>query len=204
MEKGADVKARNKGFTLIELMVVIVVGAILLMIAVPSFRDMILAQRLATAGDNLAIAINTARMEAIKRNGNVQFCSDNSSLNTNIDSLGVACDANVGAVYAADNAIPPNIGQVLNTVNGLGTSVKLTAANTNIAALRFDSQGIGHAMTDATVNAATGIASVSNTVPFNNVVAELCVDELSRNNIYTINMTNGSILDVTKSTGTCP
>ncbi|MFD2270066.1 Tfp pilus assembly protein FimT/FimU [Undibacterium arcticum] len=39
-------KFRNLGFTLIELMVTISIAAILLAIAVPSFRDFILGQRI--------------------------------------------------------------------------------------------------------------------------------------------------------------
>lgn len=62
------------GFTLIELMVTLAVAAIVLTVAVPSFRDLIRHNRLATQANQLVSALNLARSEAIKRGVRVTVC----------------------------------------------------------------------------------------------------------------------------------
>ncbi len=61
---------RSNGFTLIEMLVVITLVGVLLMIAVPSLRSLILNQGIKTASYDLFAALQLARSEAIKRNDN--------------------------------------------------------------------------------------------------------------------------------------
>jgi type IV fimbrial biogenesis protein FimT len=58
---------KNRGFTLIELMITLAVMAILLSWAVPSFQEIIRQNRLTTDTNDLVTALNLARSEAIKR-----------------------------------------------------------------------------------------------------------------------------------------
>lgn len=71
---------KNKGFTLIELMVSVAVLAIVLSIAVPSFKNILLNNRLNTTKDELRTAIQLARSEAIKRKEDVILCRANAEL----------------------------------------------------------------------------------------------------------------------------
>lgn len=66
---------RHGGFTLIELMVAIFVLAILLGVAVPSFRDAALGSRLTAYANDLVASAQIARSEAIKRNATVLMCA---------------------------------------------------------------------------------------------------------------------------------
>jgi type IV fimbrial biogenesis protein FimT len=175
------------GFTLLELMFTLAVAAILLMIAIPSFINLILANRLATTTNDMVIAINTARMEAVKLNARAQFCANTTAANTN-DTLGSACGTQTAAVYAIDGA--GNITQVLAGTGGLVPPVLLSTPP-GMVALRFDSQGIGS-------------LPPGGAAPYTGTVAVVCATQLSTNNIYTINMTGGTILQVAKSTGSCP
>lgn len=59
------------GFTLIELMITLAILVILLSLAVPSFRVLMLNQQIKTASFEFFSAINYARSEALKRNGSV-------------------------------------------------------------------------------------------------------------------------------------
>ncbi|MEO6353476.1 MAG: GspH/FimT family pseudopilin, partial [Burkholderiaceae bacterium] len=61
------VRAGLKGFSLIELMVVLSIAAILMGIAVPSFRTLIQNQRMTTNVNDFFAAINLTRSEALQR-----------------------------------------------------------------------------------------------------------------------------------------
>ncbi|MFN4005772.1 MAG: GspH/FimT family pseudopilin [Hylemonella sp.] len=56
-----------RGFTLIEIMVVVTVLAVLASLVAPSFRNMILSNRVATAASALQVSLNLARSEAVRR-----------------------------------------------------------------------------------------------------------------------------------------
>lgn len=67
------------GFTLIELLITIAVGTILLTTAVPSFKEVIANNRMATQVNSLVTALNLARSEAIKRGVRVTVCKSANS-----------------------------------------------------------------------------------------------------------------------------
>jgi len=64
---------RLDGFTLIELMVALVIIAIGMSIAVPSFQGMIARNRIATQVNEMLLAVNLARSEASTRGGHVSI-----------------------------------------------------------------------------------------------------------------------------------
>lgn len=189
------------GFTLIELMISLVVAAILLTLAVPSFLEFMVSNRLNATANGMVAAIDAARMAAIKRNASAQFCSDLPARNSVVDSLdptqklAAGCNsvgAGPGAVYtvigtgSADDLVRPS--QVLAASSGLA-SLQLSG---HVVALRCNSLGVcSRAGSPAT--------------PYsNNDVAVLCSSQLSHNNRYAVYMTNGSITQINKSTGDCP
>ncbi|MDO4769232.1 MAG: GspH/FimT family pseudopilin [Brachymonas sp.] len=62
---------KSKGFTLIELMVVLVIVAILAMIAIPNFRDFLRNSALVSSANQLVASIESSKGEALKRNKRV-------------------------------------------------------------------------------------------------------------------------------------
>jgi len=68
-------KLRQSGFTLIELMLVLVVAGVLMSLAVPSFRTMMLKRSVQSSVDALVTDLRFARSEAIKRTNKVSVCS---------------------------------------------------------------------------------------------------------------------------------
>lgn len=63
------------GFTLIELMIGLTVLAILLALAVPSFRQFSLSNAATSANNDLVTSLQLARSEALKRNRPVTVCA---------------------------------------------------------------------------------------------------------------------------------
>ena len=70
---------RNAGFTLIELMLVIVILSIMLLIALPNFAIWIQNTQIRTAGEAILNGMQLARAEAIRRNVNIELRMDVSS-----------------------------------------------------------------------------------------------------------------------------
>lgn len=101
------------GFTIIELMIVLVIAAITLGLALPSFSNLIRNNELATARDSLLASFQFARSEAVNRNIEVSICPS---------SNGTTCTAGAswadGWIVYADTGVGLNstIGQVLKVV----------------------------------------------------------------------------------------
>ena len=74
-----SMKVRQRGFSLVELMVTITVAAILLAIAVPGFRDVIHRNRVSSASNELLASLSYARTEAITRGQLVSMCPSTDS-----------------------------------------------------------------------------------------------------------------------------
>ena len=66
-----------RGFTLVELMATIIIGAILVSIAVPSFTNLIRRNQITTYANEFGTAVNLARSEAVKRGTSVSITSAN-------------------------------------------------------------------------------------------------------------------------------
>jgi len=177
----------SHGFTLVELMITIFVAAILIAIAVPSFQHIIASSKLASTANTLVSSLHAARMQAIKRNADVQFCSNDAGINTD-SALGTQCASQGGAVY------------MLTTPGGADTPVQVrTAASIaqgqqqldgDITALVFDPQGLAH--------------EPGQDGPYSGDVADICTSVMDADNHRVVKMVTGSIIHVTTETGACP
>lgn len=181
---GARLRAwcRAHGFTLVELMIVIVIAAVLLMLAVPSFQRLILSNKLTTTATAMADTLNLARLDAIKLNANTQFCG---STGNGGDALGGACTP-ARAVFTMPQGAT-TAGQA-RAAPVLAESIEVSG---DVAAVRFSGQGFGFAPT------APG-------VPFSANVATICTSRLATDNQRIVRLTTGSIPAVATSTGACP
>ena len=70
----------GRGFTLVELLVVLTVGTSLLAIAVPGYGYLVNASRLTTLTNDLVATLHLARSEAIKRGTRVTICKTGSPM----------------------------------------------------------------------------------------------------------------------------
>ncbi|MGB0128316.1 MAG: GspH/FimT family pseudopilin [Rhodocyclaceae bacterium] len=119
---------RTSGFTLIELMVTIAVAAVLLMIALPSLRDFILNNRLASVTNDLVGDLALARAEAIRRGSRVTVCASNDA-----GSSGPTCsgtDWSAGRLIFSDAITAKTIDtgdERLRAYDGSGSGITLTS-----------------------------------------------------------------------------
>ena len=81
--RGTPQGRKARGFTLIEMMTAIFILAVLVALAVPSFRDASLSSKLSGFANDVVASTQLARSEAIKRNVTVTMCAS---------SDGATCD----------------------------------------------------------------------------------------------------------------
>lgn len=182
------------GFTLVELMVTIAVAAILLAIAVPSFNRIINTNRLTTTANSMVNALHVARMEAIKRNGSVQFCSNSATSNNGSvsDTLSKACGTSAGAVFALTGATATPVIAAPSQLAIPSLRIRGT-----MAAIRFNGQGLGYAPGSTAVPYDTATTGAP--------VVDICSTALRTNNDIQVTMATGTIITTTSpSTATCP
>ena len=81
-------KIRQSGFTLVELLITVAIAAILLSLAAPNFREMLVKRSVQAAGETLASDMRYARSEALKRSTQTVVCRSTD---------GAMCSAVVGS-----------------------------------------------------------------------------------------------------------
>lgn len=87
---------RERGFTLIELMITIAILGVGMALALPAFRETIRSNQVATASNAMIAAVNLARTEAIRSNRGGILCAS---------STGSSCDGtnwNAGILVFTD------------------------------------------------------------------------------------------------------
>jgi type IV fimbrial biogenesis protein FimT len=68
---GTKVEPRTRGFSLIELMVVIAIAAVLFGIGVPNMQQYVVSSRLSSTSNEFFTTLNLARSEAVRRSAQV-------------------------------------------------------------------------------------------------------------------------------------
>lgn len=89
--KLAAMKKRQSGFTLIELLIVVAIAVILLAIAAPNFREMLVKRSVSAAAETLASDMRFARSEALKRSARTLMCRSTNN---------VSCSTVVGGSWS--------------------------------------------------------------------------------------------------------
>ena len=137
-----------RGFTTIELLIVVVIGALLAVIAIPSLRETLNTTRQASATGVLLGDLNLARGEAIKRNVRMLVCGRNGA---GTDCAGVT-DWRAGWVVCIEAALADTcaLGTLTNP-NPIAVRPPVDSSLTvgaSGAAIRFNpnsTQGVGGA-----------------------------------------------------------
>jgi type IV fimbrial biogenesis protein FimT len=134
-----EICRRSAGFTLVELLVTVVVLSILLGLAVPAFRTFMQNDQQWVQQNNLVLALNAARSEAIKQDvfGGVQVCSSTD---------GATCTGtpwNQGWIVlpSVNSFNPAAAPKPLQVIGALPPGTTLNEANGNLS-LTFLSSGV--------------------------------------------------------------
>jgi len=167
------------GFTLIELIIVMTLAAILMAVAIPSFRSMIAGNRLTTQANDLIGAITYARSEAISHNNTVTFCRADSETDTDC-----AGSSGAWAFWIVRDAAGTVLRRGVITVYGGDISLSSTLTSDSAA---FSSDGM----------ARTGGVLIADRT------FTVCAGNISTDNIRTVTIGAGSRISTEKSSGGC-
>lgn len=133
------------GFTLIELVVTVAVGAILTAIAIPAFQSFVMNDRDSAQVNSLAYSFNYARSEAVKQDlpGGVTVCPSGGGLPCN----GSAWQQGWIVYYTDANGV----NQILQTVPALSSnnSNTVTAGGSATTGVTFLSSGMATGLAGA-------------------------------------------------------
>jgi type IV fimbrial biogenesis protein FimT len=135
------------GFTIIELMIVILISAILMMLAVPSYQGFIKRNNIQSLQNRVAAAVVTARSEAASRNAVATLCaSRNGTACGGVwnDGWIVFLDDGEGNAGIAQNSQREGDEQIILSYTNIGnyqiSVFDETGANA-LSAFSFNSQG---------------------------------------------------------------
>ena len=181
---GFTALGHSRGFSVIELMIVLVIASIILGVAIPSFNSLISSNAIASQTNHFSSAISLARSEAIKRNVSVMMCKRS----------GTGCSTTTqwesGWIIFADSDADDSLdsGEEIRLIDALNNNYTLRPSINNLNWLAFQSDG--------TVEANTGT--------FNGVTFRLCGPDAdtSESRAITFNVIGQARL--AKGTTSCP
>jgi type IV fimbrial biogenesis protein FimT len=169
----------DAGFTIIELLVTMTLAAILIGIAVPSFRGMMANNRVVAQSNDFVGAINFARSQAITTNSTVTLCRATTAAAT-------ACAGSLGAWVNWIIRTPAGAVVRRGTVPTYGGSLSVSSNLTS----------------DSVTFGSDGLARSGGTL-VNNLNFRVCTTTATTDNIRQVTLGSGSRLSTTKSSGTC-
>ncbi|MDP2963026.1 MAG: GspH/FimT family pseudopilin [Sulfurimicrobium sp.] len=125
--KDAHSAQKEKGFTLIELMITIAILGLTLALAMPAYTVWIQNTRIRSAAESFVNGLQLARNEGVRRNSNVEFVVGTGSAWT------VKCTAVTPGC--------PDTNAIQSRAIGEGSSSSVTVTPNNGGTIRFDSFG---------------------------------------------------------------
>jgi type IV fimbrial biogenesis protein FimT len=131
--------SRQRGFTLIELVITMSIVAILLAIGIPSFRYVTTSNRTSGEINDLLGSMQLARAEAIKQGQTVTICASQDHLTCSGQS-----SWNTGWIMFAGTGAPSNADPIIRLEMPFSGSDTLQANGTPAAsAVEFNREGFG-------------------------------------------------------------
>lgn len=118
------------GFSLIEMAIALVILALLIFFALPSFSTWIMNAKIRTAAESIASGLQVARNEAVRRNANIQFV---------LDATGSGWVVSCQSVFAPSC---PNTDEIQRRASGEGADGTISVTATPTRTIVFNSLGL--------------------------------------------------------------
>ncbi|WP_127475940.1 GspH/FimT family pseudopilin [Sulfurivermis fontis] len=118
-----------RGFTLVEVMVTLVVLAIVLSFAVPSFNTLLQDNRMTTRANDVVIALNLARSEAIKRGADATVTATGGDWNNGWTVAAGGADLRIFPATAGTVTITGSIPAITYRGSGMATQLTVTVCD---------------------------------------------------------------------------